>query len=121
MSKLILAAQSNSNSPFDEIRRVDEHGSEYWMARDLQKMLGYKTWQKFSDAIDRAKSTCLLNGELEASHINHLPGSVSAEGRTGDDYRLSRNACYWDPEYEWSGKELRALQGRLFVPAEATT
>jgi DNA-damage-inducible protein D len=82
-------------SPFDSIRRYSQEGKEYWLARELMKMLGYKTWQKFCDAIDRAKSTCLLNEEPEASHINHLPGSVSGSGRTGDDYRLSRKACYW--------------------------
>jgi hypothetical protein len=59
------------------------------------KLLGYKTWQKFSDAIDRAKSTCLLNGEPESSHINFLPASVKSLGRPADDYQLSRKACLW--------------------------
>lgn len=90
-----ISTDSNQSSPFDSIRHYDEKGVEFWLARELMKLLGYKTWQKFCDAIDRAKSTCLLNGELESSHINHLPGAVSASGRTGDNYRLSRKACYW--------------------------
>lgn len=90
-----LSAISNQSSPFDSIRHYDENGNEFWKARELMKLLGYKTWQKFSDAIDRAKSTCLLNEELESSHINFLPASVKSLGRPADDYRLSRKACLW--------------------------
>ena len=32
---------------FDEIRHVDEFGNEYWYARELQMVLGYKEWRLF--------------------------------------------------------------------------
>jgi hypothetical protein len=85
----------STESPFDSIRRFDADGNEYWMARELMPLLGYLKWQRFCEAIERAKITCQLNNEPEASHINHLPGSVNMSGHCGDDYRLSRNACYW--------------------------
>jgi hypothetical protein len=91
----LIDRQDNSQSPFDSIRRFDQEGHEHWLARDLQKLLGYRTWQKFTDAIDRAKITCQLNKELEPAHFGFLPGSVKSMGRPADDYRLSRNACYW--------------------------
>ncbi len=34
---------TSHTSPFDAIRKVDEQGREYWSARDLGKLLGYKT------------------------------------------------------------------------------
>jgi hypothetical protein len=58
------------------------------------KLLGYAKWQKFSDAIERAMAACENVGDLKASHFNHLPGAVSGSGRTGDDYKLFRHACY---------------------------
>ena len=27
---------------FEDIKHIDEYGSEYWLARDLQKVLEYK-------------------------------------------------------------------------------
>ena len=36
-----LAIAHNNESPFDSIRRTDEHG-EYWLARDLMPILGYE-------------------------------------------------------------------------------
>jgi BRO family, N-terminal domain len=80
-------------SPFDAILRLDGD-AEYWRARDLMKLLGYAKWQKFRDTIERAMAACENVGDLKASHFNHLPGAVSGSGRTGDDYKLSRHACY---------------------------
>lgn len=42
-------------SPFDQIRQVDEFGTEYWLARQLQPLLGYSRWQRFEETIERAK------------------------------------------------------------------
>jgi len=35
--------ESNHRSPFEVIRQTDDHGNEYWNARDLGKILGYET------------------------------------------------------------------------------
>ncbi len=82
-----------AKSPFDAILHLDEN-AEYWLARGLMPLLGYKQWHRFSDVLDRAMAACENTGDLKASHFNHLPGAVSGSGRTGDDYRLSRHACY---------------------------
>ena len=42
-------------SPFDAIRHEDEQLGEYWSARELYKILGYSTWQKFQFAIEQVK------------------------------------------------------------------
>lgn len=49
-------------SPFDAIRQIDVNGQEYWSARDLQKLLGYKEWRKFEKAIERAMISCEIGG-----------------------------------------------------------
>ena len=43
-------AQIN-NSIFESIKHVDEEGREYWLARELQKILEYKRWDKFNNVI----------------------------------------------------------------------
>ena len=40
---------------FEEIKHIDENGNEYWEARELQNMLGYKEWRWFSNVIEKHK------------------------------------------------------------------
>jgi DNA-damage-inducible protein D len=51
-------------SPFDSIRRIDEHGKEYWLARDLMPLLGYEKWERVPDVIERAMSACQNTGNV---------------------------------------------------------
>ena len=32
---------------FEDIKRLDEFGNEYWLARELMPILQYNLWQKF--------------------------------------------------------------------------
>lgn len=32
---------------FEDIKKIDDNGNEYWEARELQQMLGYKEWRLF--------------------------------------------------------------------------
>ena len=97
MSSISLVGNQDRNqsqSPFDSIKRVDSEGREYWLARELMKMLGYIKWQKFEDAIERSKISLTNSKGNPDGHFTHLPGSVSGKGRFGDNYKLSRYACY---------------------------
>ena len=88
----ITLAHDNTN-PFDQIRLVDADGVEYWLARDLMPVLGYQQWRRFEDAISRAIAACENIGQESEKHF--LPTAAkSTGGRTGDDYKLSRYACY---------------------------
>ena len=81
-------------SPFDAIRRVDEHG-EYWLARELMPLLGYERWESFEDVIDRAVAAALNAGhdvEQGFSRRSEKPGGQG--GRPRADYRLTRYAAY---------------------------
>ena len=55
MSDSLLPASQPS---FEELKRLNDHGAEYWSARDLQPLLGYSQRRRFEDAIERAKSSC---------------------------------------------------------------
>ena len=43
---------------FESIRQFEADGSEYWLARDLQPLLEYTTWDKFKRVIEKAMEAC---------------------------------------------------------------
>lgn len=62
------------------------------MARDLMTVLGYPRWNEFNKSIDRAKVACQNANNDPAAHFS---GSTQkTKGRTKQDYKLSRYACY---------------------------
>ncbi len=54
---------------FDSIKQTNPYGMEYWSARDLMPLLGYKKWQKFEDAIARAMTACTQSGNIVDQHF----------------------------------------------------
>jgi hypothetical protein len=84
-------------SPFDQIRQVDEFGTEYWLARQLQPLLGYSRWQRFEETIERAKLACQNSGYDIKNHFTNAGNLVKRRqggGTSQSDYKLSRYACY---------------------------
>ena len=81
---------------FEELKLSNEHGAEYWSARDLQPRLGYTQWRRFEQAIERAMTSCETSGNSPANHFAGAGQMVdlgSGSQREVDDYQLSRFAC----------------------------
>ncbi|NJD02244.1 MAG: DNA damage-inducible protein D [Ruminiclostridium sp.] len=83
-------------SIFERIKRVNEYGSEYWLARELQGALDYKHWRSFVNAIDKAKIACENSGNAVSDHFADVRKIVEAGVTSKDigDIKLSRYACY---------------------------
>lgn len=80
---------------FNSIKRVTEYGAEYWSARDLMPLLGYDTWQRFENSINRAKEACKNSGKTVNEEFLAAPlKTLEAGGRPAKNYILSRYACY---------------------------
>ena len=47
-----------TNKTFEEIKHVDEEGTEFWYARELMLVLQYVKWQNFKKIIDKAMTAC---------------------------------------------------------------
>jgi DNA-damage-inducible protein D len=45
----------------------EENGIEYWLARDLQDLLGYSDWRNFLNAVNKAKESC-RNSQIEPDY-----------------------------------------------------
>ena len=92
-----IKTKISGSSPFDSIKHFDESGNEYWSARELMPLLGYSTWQRFNDAIDRAKLSIQNTGGCIKSNITEAANLVKRAHGGGSsqlNYRLSRYACY---------------------------
>jgi DNA-damage-inducible protein D len=88
---------SMPGSSFEELKLINEHGAEYWSARDLQPLLGYNQWRRFEDAIRRAMASCEQSGNQCAHHFASAGKMVSlgsGSQRQVGDFHLSRFACY---------------------------
>ena len=83
---------------FEEHAQQTEGGVEYWLARDLQHLLGYIEWRNFSTtAISKAKTACEVSGHSVADHfvdVNKMVDLGSGSQREIEDLMLSRYACY---------------------------
>ncbi len=82
-------------TPFDSIKHTTEYGADFWMARELMSLLGYDTWRRFEESIERAQESCRNAGYKAEEEFLPAPAKIpEAAGRPGKDYILSRYACY---------------------------
>src|SRR5438094_8491695 len=86
------------SSPFEAIRSESEDGGEYWSARDLAEVLGYKTnYRNFKSAIQRAMIACEKSGQEIADHFAEARKMIQlgkGAQREVEDVNLSRYSCY---------------------------
>ncbi len=88
---------TKQHQTFEQIKQVNEHGSEYWMARKLTKVLGYSEFRNFLPVIEKAKTAYRKSGQPISDHFVEMHEMVdigSGARREMDSLALSRYACY---------------------------
>ena len=81
---------------FEDCARQND-GVEYWLARELQVLLGYKEWRNFDLVIDKAKVACQNAGQGVTDHfvdVNKMIEVGKTAEREVSDIALTRYACY---------------------------
>lgn len=107
-----------SEQTFEHHRNVNEHGEDFWYARDLAQILDYKRFDKFLNVIDKAKTACLNSGYEVEDHFSQVGKMVelgSGAIREVEDYELSRYACYLVVQNADPKKEVVALGQTYFA------
>ncbi|MBC3807881.1 DNA damage-inducible protein D [Undibacterium seohonense] len=72
-------------------------GVEFWLARDIQHLLGYAKWENFLNVLNKAKTACEVSGHVIENHFPDVRKMVdlgSGSQREVDDLMLTRYACY---------------------------
>jgi len=127
---------------FEElVHKEVQTGTEFWLARDLQQVLGYKRWSNFIRVINKARNACELAGYEASDHFLELRKMESGDcpafaesaqqkrdcppsgarrpsrssSRFTDDYALTRYACYLIAQNANSAKEAVAFAQTYFA------
>ncbi len=82
---------------FEAHAQQTEGGVEYWLARDLQHLLGYTKWDNFLNAITKAKTACEVSGHQVLDHFADVGKTIKMpKGAEKEipDIILTRYACY---------------------------
>lgn len=82
---------------FESYAQRTDDGVEYWLARDVQHLLGYTQWRNFLNTVAKAKTACEVSGNPATDHFADASKMVdlgSGSQREVDDILLTRYACY---------------------------
>jgi len=58
-----------AQNQFEQIKKINEYGSDYWSARELAKVLDYTDYRNFLKVIDKAKEACENSGQDIHNHF----------------------------------------------------
>jgi DNA-damage-inducible protein D len=87
----------NTMDRLKQASKVTGDGIEYWLAREIMPILGYETWRRFEETLERARAALVGNGVEPSQHFAESGKMLelgNASQRRVIDYFLTRAACY---------------------------
>jgi hypothetical protein len=63
-----LPSRATTNT-FERIKRINQSGAEFWSARELARVLGYREFRNLSAAIAKAREACTQSGHAVSDHF----------------------------------------------------
>jgi DNA-damage-inducible protein D len=105
-------------SPFEQIRRTNATGNEYWSSRDFARILGYSDYRNFESVVEKARTACFNSGQRLDDHFVDITEMVtigSGAQRSTKTILMSRYACYLVIQNADPAKEIVALGQTYFA------
>jgi DNA-damage-inducible protein D len=107
---------SNEITPFEQIRRTNPAGNEFWSSRDFARVLGYADYRNFQSVIEYARTACFNSGQRVEDHFVEVTDMIEI-GKGGQrpvqTVMMSRYACYLVIQNADPAKEIVA-QGQTY-------
>ncbi len=107
-----------TNNIFENIKHIDECGNEYWLARELSKVLEYKDWRNFQKVIDKAITSAQNSVSFEENWVVEITKPIkTGKGKEEfiKDYKLTRYICYLIVQNADPSKEVVAMGQTYFA------
>ncbi|MFH1067001.1 MAG: DNA damage-inducible protein D [bacterium] len=109
---------SQAITPFEQIRRTNASGNEYWSSRDFARVLGYTDYRNFEAVIEKARMACFNSGQRVEDHfvdVNEMVEIGSKAQRPIKTTMMSRYACYLIIQNADPSKEIVAVGQTYFA------
>ena len=107
---------SNEITPFEQIRRTNPEGNEFWSSRDFARVLGYNDYRNFEAVVEKARTACFNSGQRVEDHFVGITEMIEI-GKGGQravqTVMMSRYACYLVIQNADPAKEIVA-QGQTY-------
>ena len=88
---------SNEITPFEQIRRTNPAGNEFWSSRDFARVLGYADYRNFQAVIESSRTACFNSGQRVEDHFVEVTDMIvigKGGQRPVQTVMMSRYACY---------------------------
>ena len=95
-------------SDFEQIKKTDENGAEYWCARELSTAMGYSTWQKFNRVLNKAVTHQTAAEIIYTRSDAEMPHMGLTTWKNAPDGRVQKSDTIVAKNY-LSDKEVTAL------------
>ena len=82
---------------FEGYAQQTETGVAFWLARDIQRLLGYSKWDNFLNVVSKAKTACDVSGHAVPDHFADVGKTIAmpkGAEKEVPDLLLTRYACY---------------------------
>lgn len=82
---------------FEDFVQRTPDGVEFWLARDLQHLLGYAKWSNFVNVVTKAKIAFEMSNQNILDHFADVGKTIEmpkSAVKEIDDIMLTRHACY---------------------------
>ena len=113
-----LTIINSLTADFETASNKTKQNIEFWLARDLQHLLGYSKWDNFKNIISKAKTACEVSGYDILDHFPDVGKTINmpkTATKEIDDIMLTRYACYLIAQNGDSKKEQIAFAQTYFA------